>query len=147
MQQLDASIDIEATPERVWVVLTDFARYPEWNPFITEVTGDLREGARLTITMKVPSGRPVTFHPRVLAVRPNREITWRGVTGVRGLFDGVHSLSVEPLEEGRCRFRTHEEVSGVLSPLMEGVTRRTQLGFEMLVRALKQRAEAPIQGD
>lgn len=147
MQQLDASIEIEATPERVWVVLTDFARYPEWNPFITEAAGDLREGARLKVTLKVPSTRPVTFRPRVLAVCPNQEITWRGVTGLRGLYDGVHTLSIEPLEEGRCRFRTHEDVTGVLSPFMEGITRRTQLGFEMLVRAVKQRAEAPVQGD
>ena len=38
-KQLHTSIDIDATPERVWEILTDFAAYPQWNPFMPEVTG------------------------------------------------------------------------------------------------------------
>lgn len=145
MQQLDAYADIDASPERVWVVLTDFARYADWNPFIIRASGELREGERLAITLRVPGTRPVTFRPRLLAVRPNREIRWRGTTVLPGLFDGVHALTVEPLGEGRTRFRTHEDVTGVLLPLLGGVMRRTQLGFELLARAVKERAEAPVQ--
>jgi hypothetical protein len=29
---LEASIQINATPQRVWAVLTDQAAYPDWNP-------------------------------------------------------------------------------------------------------------------
>ncbi|MBM3146733.1 MAG: SRPBCC family protein [Actinobacteria bacterium] len=32
MQQIDAFADIDAPPEKVWAVLTDFSSYPEWNP-------------------------------------------------------------------------------------------------------------------
>jgi len=30
-KQLRAVIEVHATPERVWEVLTDFAAYPQWN--------------------------------------------------------------------------------------------------------------------
>ena len=142
MKHLDAHADIDAPPERVWAVITDLARFPEWNPFLVRMEGELRTGARLNLTIKVPEMRPVTFRPRLLAVTPGREIRWRGVTGIRGLFDGIHSLTVEPLPEGRSRFRTHEDVTGVLLPFLGKVMRRSQQGFESLARAVKERAEA-----
>ena len=39
MQTLHASADIDAPAEQVWRVVTDFARYPEWNPFIIRAAG------------------------------------------------------------------------------------------------------------
>ena len=37
MKELRSQIEIEAPADRVWQVLTDFATYPEWNPFIRRV--------------------------------------------------------------------------------------------------------------
>ena len=48
---LEASIQINATPQRVWVVLTDQAAYPEWNPFIVSSSGRIKVGATLTNRM------------------------------------------------------------------------------------------------
>jgi uncharacterized protein YndB with AHSA1/START domain len=39
MRELRAAIDIQATPGRVWEILTDFPAYPDWNPFITSICG------------------------------------------------------------------------------------------------------------
>ena len=142
MQQLDAAAEIDAPPEKVWAVMTDLSSFPLWNPFIVRADGELRPGGRLHVTLQVPEMRPVSFRPRLLAVVPGREIRWRGVTGLRGLFDGVHSLSVEALPDGRSRFRTHEDVTGVLLPVLGKVMRRTQHGFELLAEAVKARAEA-----
>jgi hypothetical protein len=61
---LNSSIDIDAGPERVWQVLTDFAAYREWNPFIVSVDGSAEVGARLTVRMQPVGARAVTlpFH-------------------------------------------------------------------------------------
>jgi hypothetical protein len=142
MQQLDAAAEIDAPPEKVWAVITDLSSFPLWNPFIVRADGELRPGGRLHVTLQVPEMRLVSFRPRLLVVEPGREIRWRGVTGLRGLFDGVHSLSVEPLPDGRSRFRTHEDVTGVLLPVLGRVMQRTQRGFELLAEAVKVRAEA-----
>jgi hypothetical protein len=141
MQTLDAAIEIEAPAERVWDVLMDFASYPQWNPFITRAEGIPVEGARLKITIRAPGYRPVTFKPHVLRVVAGRELTWLGRTFLPGLFDGRHSLTVEPLDESRARFRTHEEVTGILLPVLGKVMRASQRGFGEFAAAVKARAE------
>lgn len=141
MQTLDAATEIEAPADRVWEVITDFASYPQWNPFIVRAEGILVEGARLRITIRAPGYRQVTFKPRVLRAVSGRELTWLGRTFLPGLFDGRHSLTVETLGESRARFRTHEEVTGILLPVLGKVMRASQQGFEELCAALKARAE------
>lgn len=141
MQTLDAAIEVEAPAERVWEVVTDFASYPQWNPFIVRAEGILVEGARLRITIRAPGYRSITFKPHVLRVVAGRELTWLGRTFLPGLFDGRHSLTVEPLDESRARFRTHEEVTGILLPVLGNVMRASQQGFEQFSAAVKVRAE------
>ncbi|PQJ10866.1 hypothetical protein CJD36_012915 [Flavipsychrobacter stenotrophus] len=38
-KQLYTEITIKAAPEKVWTVLTDFAAYPSWNPFVKSIIG------------------------------------------------------------------------------------------------------------
>ena len=49
MKHLRSEIEIEATSEQVWKVLTDLKKFPEWNPFITRVRGDLRQDGQLDV--------------------------------------------------------------------------------------------------
>ncbi|WP_405512784.1 SRPBCC family protein [Streptomyces canus] len=44
MREISTYVDIDAKPRIVWEVLTDFARYPDWNPYVREVTGEVRVG-------------------------------------------------------------------------------------------------------
>ncbi len=142
MQTLDASTEIDAPAERVWEVVSDFASYPEWNPFIVRAAGEQRPGARLEVTIVAPGVRAVTFKPTVLDLRPGRLIRWKGRLVLPGLFDGRHALSVDPLGDGRARFTTHEEVTGILLPFLGKVMRASQEGFERMAAAVKARAES-----
>ena len=60
-------IDIDATPDEVWEVLTDFDDYGDWNPFITSITGPAEPGARLAVALAPPGGRAITMKPTVRA--------------------------------------------------------------------------------
>src|SRR6266571_1159629 len=51
MKEVSAEIEIEAPAERVWEVLTDFAKFPEWNPFIRQMSGEVRTGAQLHVQL------------------------------------------------------------------------------------------------
>jgi hypothetical protein len=147
MQTLDATTEIEAPAELVWQVIADTPRYREWNPFIRAIDGDLREGARLHVTIQAPGRMPVTFRARVMRLDPGRELRWRGQWYVPGLFDGDHALTVEPLGAGRSRFRTHENVTGLLLPILTKAMRQSQAGFEQLCEAVKARAESLAAGE
>ena len=39
MRELNSEIEIDASAERVWQLLTDLDRFPQWNPFIRSITG------------------------------------------------------------------------------------------------------------
>ena len=141
-KRLRTRIDIDATPERVWRVLTDFDAYAQWNPFMTRAAGTPAQGERLTIQMQPEGGRAMTFRPTVLEAVPQRRLRWLGHLLVPGIFDGEHSFTIEPLDDGRVRLVQQEEFRGVLVPLLaKSLDRRTLPAFERMNQALKQRAE------
>ena len=147
MKELYSEIEIAASAERVWCLLTDFASYPEWNPFIRRISGEPTTGERLEVRIEPPGGRGMTFRPTVLNAEDNRELRWLGHLLVPGLFDGEHSLAIQSLGENHVRFVQREAFRGLLVPLFaRSLDNNTQRGFEEMNRALKERAEAPSTG-
>jgi hypothetical protein len=143
-KQLSAEIDIDATPERVWQVLTDFAAYPEWNPFLTRAVGEATTGSRLELRMQPVGGRGMTFRPTVLEANPGHRLRWIGRFLAPGIFDGEHSFTIQALGEARARVVQQEEFRGLLVPLMaRSLDRRTLPAFEQMNAALKRRVEEP----
>ena len=142
MKKLHSQIDIDASAGRVWDILTDFASYPQWNPFIRRIGGELKVGERLEVRLEPPDSRGITLRPKVLRAEPNRLMRWLGHLWVPGVFDGEHSLAIEPLEEYRVRFVQHEAFKGVLVRLVARSLENTLRGFEEMNGALKERAEA-----
>ena len=141
MREFRREIEIDAPPERVWAVVTDFAAYPDWNPFIRRISGELHEGAKLEVRIEPPGARATTFKPTVRAVEANRELRWLGRLLLPGIFDGEHSLRIEPLDGGRSRFVMSEHFSGLLVGPLKGTITKTEVGFEQMNTALKARVE------
>jgi len=140
--ELHSETAIQASPQRVWEVLTDFAAYPEWNPFIPRITGPLETGSRLDVQLQPPGSRGMRMRPTVLAAAPTQELRWLGHLGVPGLFDGEHQFRIEPLGTNRVRFVQEERFTGLLAPLvLRFIERGTRQGFEAMNQALKARAE------
>ena len=73
MKLISTEAEIAATAERVWDILADLESYPEWNPFIKSVQGQLEEGASLDVRINT-----MRFRPRILRVDPPRELRWKG---------------------------------------------------------------------
>ncbi|MBA2782619.1 MAG: SRPBCC domain-containing protein [Rubrobacteraceae bacterium] len=145
MKQLHSEIEIDAPAKHVWELLTDFASYPQWNPFIRSISGQPAPGERLQARLEPPGGRAMTFRPKVLTAEPNRELRWLGHLLVPGVFDGEHSFTIEALEENRVRFVQRESFKGLLVPLFaRSLESNTQRGFEEMNYALKARAEAAL---
>ena len=142
MKELRTEIDINAPAERVWRHLTDFAAFPEWNPFIPRIRGELRAGSRLEVLLQASGTKGMTFRPTVKKVEPNRELRWLGHLAIPGLFDGEHIFEITPTGNDRVRFVQREEFHGLLVPLLRrSVDRDTRRGFEEMNRALRARAE------
>jgi hypothetical protein len=135
-------IEINAPPERVWPVLTDFASFPQWNPFIRRASGELRGGACLLVHLQPSGTKGMTFRPTVLKAEPNRELRWLGQLWLPGLFDGEHSFILEPVGVSQVHFVQRELFRGLLLSLLSRTLERdTCRGFEEMNQALKARAE------
>jgi hypothetical protein len=142
VKSLDTSIDIEAPPERVWTILMDFEAYPAWNPFITSIEGERRVGGKLSAQLSPPGGKPMTFKPTVQVFEEGTELTWLGRLFMPGIFDGRHTLRVEP-RAGGSRFIHREQFTGITSGLlMRFIGEDTGRSFHLMNEALKERAEA-----
>jgi hypothetical protein len=142
MKELRSEIEIGAPAGRVWEILTDVARFPQWNPFIRRARGTLREGERLEVYIQPSGAKGMTFLPVVLTVEPERELRWLGHLFVPGLFDGEHIFTIEPSGPDKIRFVQREIFTGLLVPLFaRGLDTDTRRGFDEMNRALKERAE------
>jgi hypothetical protein len=147
MKELHSQIEINASAERVWHLLTDFASYPQWNPFIRRISGEPTTGERLQVRLEPPESRGITLRPKVLTAEPNHQLRWLGHLFVPGLFDGEHSFVIQPLGEDRVRFVQREAFRGLLVPLLaRSLDNSTLGGFEEMNQALKERAEAATGG-
>jgi hypothetical protein len=140
LKEIRTEIDIGAGPLRVWQVLTDFEKYPEWNPFIRQIDGQPVEGAKLRIHITTPAGAKREYSPKVTRVVAERELRWLGK--MPGLLSGEHIFSIEPVGDNSVRL-VHREVFGGLLTSFFGSSLDTDVkkGFEEMNAALKKRAE------
>lgn len=74
MPDLLLDIEIAASPERVWSVLTDFAAYPVWNPYQT-FKGRAEPFAILQISSRDLTGRALqVFNAAIWKLEPSRKL-------------------------------------------------------------------------
>ncbi len=143
MLELRTEIEIDAPVERVWEVLTDFDRFPEWNPFIRQIRGNMRVGSRLEVFIGASGTQGMRFRPTVMKVVPNRELRWLGRLGLPRLFDGEHIFQIDPLGPMRARFIQRERFRSLLVPLLaRSLNRDARRGFDEMNRALRARVTA-----
>ena len=140
--EIKTEILINATPEKVWSILTNFNDYPSWNPFIKAIKGVVEAGNKITVTIQQTEAKETTFKPRVLTFKMNKEISWLGSLLVAGIFDGAHKLELVDNGNGTTAFKQSELFKGILVPLFKNqLNNNTKKGFEAMNRKLKELSE------
>lgn len=141
MKNLETEIIINATAENVWGILTDFERFPQWNPFIVKLEGKPIIETRLRAELKNGSGVSV-FKPKVLVAEKNKAFEWLGSLPIPGLFNGHHFFRIETVSPTQVKFIHGEEFTGLLAGIiMKQIGEQTRNGFISMNKALKERAE------
>jgi hypothetical protein len=134
---------IDAPVAAVWRVLVDFARYPEWNPFILRVDGEVKVGASVPYQFEFPRGLRLWATAHILVMDPQRELRWAAHFLAPSVFNGEHHFSTREVGPKNTAFRHGEAFSGALVPLA-----RPALGYygpliyRSLNDALAQRVQA-----
>jgi len=135
-------VEIDVPAEFVWDVVTDYASYPEWNPYTVEVDTTLAVGDPIDLTLPRPDGSGKTFVSReyIRVVDPPRLLrydtgdTFPGLTGVRDQW-------ITALGPDRCAYTTRETFTGdIADRVMAAQGDWVKAGFDAVAHALRERA-------
>lgn len=141
-KEIKTEVVINAKPEMVWQILSDFESYPDWNPFITSIKGKAEAGSKITVRIEPPGAKGMTFKPKVLSVIKNKEFSWLGHFLFPGLFDGEHKFELIKNTNGTTTFIQGEKFKGILVPLFRKmIDNNTVCGFNEMNQKLKELAE------
>jgi hypothetical protein len=142
MKENRNEVEIQATPTRVWEVLTDFDKYAEWNPLLTHVEGELNVGEKVNLTAKSATSE-MNLLCTVNTVEPNHQFSWKFHVGLPVLFRGEHIFKIEPINEHKVRFIDREIFHGLLVPLQaKNLETNAKPAMIAMGKALKARVES-----
>ena len=138
MKEYRATTTISASPETIWQILTDAASYPEWDPNVHRIEGQIAPGEKITAYTKLSPGR--AFPVTVTEFVPKQKMTWSGGMPL-GLFKGERMFTLVPNDNDSITFTVREIFSGPLLPLIGRSLPDLSTAFEQFAAGLKSRAE------
>lgn len=138
-KEIKTEIIIRSAPERIWKILIDFKNYPNWNPFIRSISGEIGIGNKIVVHIKPPNGSEMRFKPTILTKVENRVLSWQGKVLFNGLFDGKHKFELIDNENGTTTFIQSDKFTGIFVWLFN--PKKTKNGFNEMNQKLKALAE------
>jgi len=130
---------IAAGPQVIWDLLTNASAYPEWNPAVLGIEGEIREGKTIKLKSIVNPDRQ--FKLKVSDVQPPRHMVWSDGMPL-GLFRGARSFDVVPRGDGTSEFKMEEVYSGLMAPLITRSIPDMSDSFDKFADGLKEAAES-----
>ena len=137
-KDIKVEVEIKASADTVWRILTNFPAYDIWNPYIYPASGDAVAGHTLDLTLR--GSAVIHFAPKVLVAKPNEELSWAGRVPL-GAVERVLTFDIVTLEPHHVRLVAVERFNGLLLPLASGATSDATAGLKAMTRALRNRAE------
>lgn len=129
---------IDAPAEEVWTLLTDAARYPEWNDSVVSISGRIAEREKIKLVAAVDPKR--AFSLKVVDVKPERGMVWRGGMPL-GLFTGIRTFSLREPDGAGTEFSMEETYEGPLAGLITRSIPDLTPSFQQFAACLKAAAE------
>ncbi|MEQ9518768.1 MAG: SRPBCC domain-containing protein [Parvibaculum sp.] len=140
MKTFSDEINIATDPAAIWAVLTDGARYPDWNPEVVRVEGTFARGVTLTMYRnKEPRRSPVT----VADFQPGRLLVLTSSGGMpSSLVKAKHTFTLTPVGEGETRVAQRLEFAGMMAATLI----RTMPDQTPAMREVNRALKAVIEG-
>jgi len=146
--KVDTEIEIDGSTNDVWKALTSFDEYADWNPFITSVSGDFKEGSMVDVTIALPFSKSMDFNLKVEDLKKGTSFSWVSKMLEPKILDSVHYLRVEKTESGTVKFSQGEKFTGLLLYIVIPLIKTSiEKNFEKMNLALKNRVEGVVEMD
>jgi len=120
--------------------LTHFENYPQWNPFIKYVEGEVKVGHKIKVKIQAPDSKAMIFRPKVLNYDEGKILRWKGQLLVPGIFDGEHTFELIELSKEETLLQHSEVFTGLMIRYFD--TAATEKGFIAMNQALESLCES-----
>jgi uncharacterized protein YndB with AHSA1/START domain len=131
-RQTSVAIDIAASPEKIWKLLTNAESFPSWNSTIVELTGKIAPREKIVLRSTLAPDRK--FKLKVKEFDPNKRLVWGDAMGTR-----IFTLDTQ--SSGETRFAMSETIGGPIFPLFAGMIPPFDDSFNQFAADLKKAAE------
>lgn len=132
-------IDIAASKERIWALLTDAADFPRWNSTVTSIEGEIAPGGKLQLRVPITDR---VFKLKVSGYEEGRRMVWSD--GAPPMFKGERTFTLTPNDDGTVRFHMVEVFTGLMLPMIKGSLPDFGPVFEQYAADLKREAETAV---
>jgi uncharacterized protein YndB with AHSA1/START domain len=132
----DLQISINASPEKVWSILTKIDTWPRWQTAISaaQMHGPLAPGTTFTW-----SAGKIRVESQLALVKPVQQIAWSG-TAMKA--HAIHVWKLEPLPDGGTLVKTSESMDGFLLAVLY-TSQDLAESDQLWLTNLKREAEKP----
>ena len=135
-------IEIMASPNEVWSVLTDWANLKEWSSsFVGISTKTLVKGEKFVSYFKIPlTGKVIGLEHICTVYEEGRKFGWSG--GIAGKLKDHHIYTVVPTANGTTLFKQEDGLHGPHNRFMNFLAEHKMLSmYKKFNQELKDRVE------
>ena len=136
-RETEVAIDIRATPETLWSLLTSATLYPSWSSTVLGIEGQIALGNKIALRSTLDPKR--TFKLTVREFQPPSRLSWGDAMGRR-------TYVLTPKGDGVVTFSMHEKIGGPLFPLFARMIPSFDESFNQFAADLKKKAESMTGG-
>ena len=129
-------INIKATADKVWAIMTNAADFPRWNSTVKSIEGRIASGETIKLVAVISPTR--TFNLNIIEFIPEKKMVW---SDGNAMFKGVRTYTVTPKPDGSTDFTMSEEYTGLMMPMIAGSLPDFIPTFEQYTSDLKKEAE------
>lgn len=135
--ECDVLINIKASQERIWNLLTNAGDYSKWNSTILGADGKIALNEEIKVKTTLDATR--TYKLKVAEFSPTSRMVW--TDGIAPFFKGVRTFTLTQRLDGSTDFRRVDVYAGLLFPLIAGSLPDFKAIFEIFAAELKAEAE------
>lgn len=130
-------INIKASPETIWALMTDVQAIRDWNSTIISLDGEIALNQTINLVSTVDPSR--TFNLKVSTLDKPHTMLWED--GMAPMFKGVRTYRITTKNDGTSDFTMSEVFTGIMLPMIGGSLPDFRPSFEQFAADLKSAAE------
>jgi hypothetical protein len=135
--EYSVTINIKATPEKIWKIITHAQEYTKWNSTIKSLEGTIAPGHKIKLRATLDEKRVFTL--TVAEFTPYKIMVWK--SGAAPMFKGMRTYTLTDAKDGTTDFTMAEVFSGLMLPMIAGSLPDFRPAFEQFAADLKKEAE------